>query len=297
MATSSRKTPAKSRSLIRTGIAVVTLLVAGVVKSLTDQGAVEPDKEGSPAPPAAEQQQQPDRIPAYETGKINARKGEEIIVTGKVANTFVSNSSGHHFLNFNSAKLRVICFKEDLGAFPSGGPAAVYKGKSVEVQGVVDLYKGNPQIRIQKSDQVRLTGADAKSTSAVNFALKQTGKDTWESPAGLRYAGRDPQGKTRLEHVLRHTKDIPSRTGSHGVFTVKGKDDAFKLIDEAWLLGKKKGIRPDSQGDSFAYTIPMGRKIGYLGGRTGASRRNPALSKVLIVIKRGTKNVITAYPK
>lgn len=282
-------------TVLRTGIAIVTVVVAGLVKSLTGQDA-EPAITTT-ADTAAEHQLE--HIPAYETGKLIGRNGKEVIVTGKVASTHISSSSGHHFLNFSSAKLRVICEKGDIAAFPAGGPAALYKEKTVEIQGTIDLYKGAPQIRITSPDQVRLAGASkpaVEKTSNTKFELKKTGPDTWESPAGLRYAGRDPQGKTRVEHVLRHAKDDPRRSGSHGVFT--GGDSAvFPLLDEAWLLSKKHAIRPVSQGDSNAYTIPMGRKIGYLGGSSGVSQRNPPLTKVFIVVKRGTSNVVTAYPR
>ncbi|MEZ5299294.1 MAG: hypothetical protein R3F11_01285 [Verrucomicrobiales bacterium] len=100
---------------------------------------------------------------------------------------------------------------------------------------------------------------------------------------------------TRKEHVLRHAKNQPDRRGSHGVFD-GGEEMAFQIIDEAWKKAQKSGIRPKSEGDSLAYTIPMGRRVGYLGGTAGRARGNPALTTVFIVLKKGTKDVITAFP-
>jgi hypothetical protein len=280
----------KKKTIVQSGIAIIAVLIAGAVNSLTQQG----DKPATESKPAAVSNIE--RLQAYDTGKIIGRKGKEIIVTGKVSSTVVSQSSGHQFLNFSGAKLRVICFKEDLAAWPAGGPAKLYRDKTVEIQGTVDIYKDAPQIRVLKPDQIRLYGASAATTPAGPFALKKTATDTWQSPAGLIYTGRDPQGKTRIEHILRHSIDQPSRVGSHGVFN-GGEAKIFPLIDEAYLIAKKKNTRPKTEGGSITYTIPMGRKIGYLGGRTGASRKNPPLTRVFIVMKRGTTNIITAYPK
>jgi len=43
------------------------------------------------------------------------------------------------------------------------------------------------------------------------------------------------------------------------------------------------------------YTIDMGWRIGYVGGRLGAAAGNPAASHIRLIIENGT-DVITAYP-
>ena len=96
---------------------------------------------------------------------------------------------------------------------------------------------------------------------------------------------------------MRHARDEPGRTGSHGVFEKGAQSDVLALIDEAWMLARSKGLKPSVEGNSLAYTIPMGRRIGYLGGKEGTRRRKPVLTRVFLVVRRGTNNVITAFPK
>ena len=118
----------------------------------------------------------------------------------------------------------------------------------------------------------------------------------WLSPAGLRYQGRDPAGLSRIEHIGRHMADIPTRDGPHGVFD-GGRERAFAVIDEAWKLAHARRLRPVAEGERSSYTVDMGRRVGFLGGRTGAARKHPPLSRVFIVFETGTTNIITAFPK
>lgn len=258
------------------------------------------------------------KVAANNTAALKKLVGEEVTVTGKVNRATIS-SSGHHFLNFYSSDLSVVCFRSDVAAFKGGGPAKLWKNKSIEVSGKLELYKGKPQIKVTSPsqivegssdsskaaakdkdkkfslDDIRVDGSGGPEGSKKPFELKQTGELTWLSPAGLIYRGRDPQGKTRVEHVLRHAKDQPRRRGSHGVFD-GGRDQALATVDEAWKLAKQKKIKPKKEGDRLAYTIPMGKRVGYLGGSSGARRNNPPLSKVFIVVK-GKSEVITAFPR
>jgi len=151
--------------------------------------------------------------------------------------------------------------------------------------------------RIEASHTAELRSQHGKSSDdPKTVRLKQIGPDVWVSPAGLRYAGRDPQGRTRVEHVLRHARDIPERNGPHGVFD-GGPERVFAVIDEGWRVAQRKHIRPEIERDRSTYLIPMGRRIGYLGGRTGAQRGHPPLSKLFLVIETKTKNVVTAFPR
>ncbi|MCA9072423.1 MAG: hypothetical protein KDA84_26040, partial [Planctomycetaceae bacterium] len=110
------------------------------------------------------------------------------------------------------------------------------------------------------------------------------------------YVGRDPEGRTRKDHVLRHAKDVPDRDGPHGVFD-GGDSVAFAWIDEAWKKIKADRIRPQTENGRETYTISMGRRVGFLGGRTGAERKHPPLTKIFLVFRQGTSEVITAFPK
>lgn len=259
-------------------------------------------------------------VAANNAVKLRSATGKIAAVTGKVASTSVSKS-GHHFIKFVSSNLTVVCFKENVKKFPAGGPAKLLKAKDVTVVGKVELYKGKPQIKLLSPDQIRkappkgdnktpsladvkVNGGKKPSLADVKvggkktpkFELKQVGKTTWLSPAGLKYKGRDSEGLTRVEHVLRHAADQPRRAGSHGVFD-GGNDKALAVVDEAWRIAKKKKLKPKREAYTEAYTISMGRRVGYLGGQNGAKRGKPALKRVFIVVRNDTSEVITAFPK
>ncbi|MCP4095272.1 MAG: hypothetical protein GY880_25055 [Planctomycetaceae bacterium] len=114
------------------------------------------------------------------------------------------------------------------------------------------------------------------------------------SPAGLVYtSGRSGH---RSKHVMRHASDEPDRPGPHGVFDAQG-DDVFRLIDEAYELIQSGSNRvktiPEGNGKT-EYIINMNRRIGYLGGETGARKNHPSLDRLNLVL--GENRVITAYP-
>ncbi len=256
----------------------------------------------------------PIRVLANDAPALRSLAGRNVTVYGRVTGTAVSDSSGHHFLNFANREFSVICFAADLGNFPEGKPAEVYQGRDVEIAGRLERYRDKLQIRLRDPAQIKIVSAtDAKPASPAaepapagvkpvpssgppQVELKKIGPVKWLSPAGLTYQGRDPEGRTRVEHVLRHARDIPDRDGSHGVFD-GGPDVVFGVIDEAWRNIEKKKIRPAIEGDRSLYTVPMGRRVGYLGGRAGAARGHPPLTRVFLVIETGTTNVITAFPR
>jgi hypothetical protein len=242
----------------------------------------------------------PQRVSVKEVLTLRDLVGREVTVYGRVTGTGVSDSSGHHFLNFDNREFSVICLAADLGNFTTGKPAELYKGREIEITGVLERYREKPQIRLRDPAQIKIVAATAAKPAPPaglpKVELKKIGSETWLSPAGLRYQGRDPDGRTRVDHVLRHARDIPDRDGSHGVFD-GGSEAVFGVIDEAWRNVEKKKVRPRIEGDRSLYTVPMGRRVGYLGGRAGASRGHPPLTNIFLVIETGTKNVVTAFPR
>jgi hypothetical protein len=255
------------------------------------------------APPlsAAPPDDSPVRIKANNVVQLNEQVGREVTVYGRVVRTSTSSRSRHQFLNFYDDAVSVICFAEDVGNFEGGGPASLFKDKDVEITGRLERYRDKLQIKLRTPSQIRIVSRSSSTTAPANpttpsVELKKIGPDTWLSPAGLRYQGRDPEGLTRVEHVLRHARDMPSRDGPHGVFD-GGEARVFAVIDEGWRLAQEKRIRPDVERDRSVYLIPMGRRIGYLGGRTGASRGKPPLSRLFLVMETRTRSVVTAFPR
>lgn len=254
------------------------------------------------------------RLPAKQVVELRKRIGQEVTVVGLIERTSVS-TSGHHFLDFADSELSAICFAEEVARFGEQKPAALYANQQVELTGTLSLYRGKLQIKLQSPTQIRLVkpipdaksrvpgdgvpaggGTEGTQTAPAPVKLQRLGSETWLSPAGLRYAGRDPAGLTRVEHVARHFRDQPDRPGSHGVFD-GGEGVAFAVIDEAWKRAERQNLKPQREGDRSSYTVPMGRRIGYLGGQAGKTRGFPELKSLFIVFETGTKNIITAFPK
>jgi hypothetical protein len=123
--------------------------------------------------------------------------------------------------------------------------------------------------------------------------LRQTSPDRYLSPAGLQYNPGSQEGH-RLEHLRRHTKDDRSRP-IHGVFD-GDMEGALKTIDKAYQRAKQ-GQRTTKKMDGrrTIYTVDMGGRIGFVGGKEGARRRNPLARRVRIVLEGN--QVITAFPQ
>lgn len=256
---------------------------------------------------AAKEQPAPPRIKANKLIQLREYVGKPITVFGKVA-TANTSKSGNHFLNMEGKVLTVICFPDDVKKFTQGKPADIYKGKTVEVTGKLTEYKGKLQLKLTSPNNIKqidapivTNGSKSSLTKRVGgklnpVTLKETSKGVFVSPAGLVYKGKDPAGLSRVDHVRRHMRDMPTRAGSHGVF--EGSEGiAWAVIDEAWKLAQKQKIKPRVERNRATITVSMGRPVGFLGGKNGAKRNYPELSKVFIVYENNTKNIVTAFPK
>ncbi len=130
--------------------------------------------------------------------------------------------------------------------------------------------------------------------SAKNFRLEPAGRGAWRSPEGLLYTD-GPQGETRIEHVMRHARDDPSRD-IHGVFSASSRDDILALMDRAYALAKENSpnARQRSNGDRSEWTIDLPETIGYVGGQEGKRRDFPKTNRLKLIVE--DDRVITAYP-
>lgn len=123
--------------------------------------------------------------------------------------------------------------------------------------------------------------------------LRSVGRDRLMSPEGLLYT-MGPRGEHRVDHVMRHGRDMPDRP-VHSVFE-GGRNDILAVIDEAYALVKADSSQvrsSDSRGNE-AHTIQMRRKIGYEGGQKGKRKGYPVLKSVKLILDGD--RVITAYP-
>ena len=261
-----------------------------------------PAAEPTAAPGEATKQEQKPSAPTIQVTNrqdLRTRVGQTVTIVGDV-DRIGKSSSGHRFINFTgNDEFSVFIASQDVNQFKDGPPEKIYDGKSISVRGTVERFRGKLQIQVRTPKAIELVEqprGPPGDEALKPVKLTPAGPDVWTSPAGLRYAGRDPEGLTRKDHVLRHAKDIPNRDGPHGVFD-GGEELTFAWIDAAWRQIERDKLPRIVDGGRETYTVRMNRRVGYLGGKSGAARRNPPLTRIFIVVRKGTKDVITAFPK
>ncbi len=126
---------------------------------------------------------------------------------------------------------------------------------------------------------------------AARAWLKDIGRNSFKSPAGLIYGGGREH---RVDHVLLHCKDDPSKP-THGVF-VGDAVEVMKMVDEAYELAKSGSSKSDSKrsGDKMTHTVSMGRVVGHTGGKKAKRSGRKELKRIKLVL--ADDRVITAFP-
>lgn len=148
--------------------------------------------------------------------------------------------------------------------------------------------------RPSDSQPAQTPATESADSDLMYGILREVSKDRYVSPQGLLYTPGSAEGH-RLEHLRRHTKDMPNRPGSHGVFDGE-MEGALRTVDRAYEKAKKNQRTTKRVDDGRTiYTVDMGSRVGYVGGRDGNRRRKPMARRVQLVLE-GTR-VITAYPK
>ena len=121
----------------------------------------------------------------------------------------------------------------------------------------------------------------AKGGNPAGKLIYDSANRTWSSPGGLVYGQGSAQGN-RVLHVLDHTVPNPTKP-VHSVFDVP-RNQVIGLIDEAFASRTGPGVLQNNGNRSWI--IDLGRQTG-TGGQTG----------VQIIVRDGTSEIITAYPK
>jgi len=151
----------------------------------------------------------------------------------------------------------------------------------------VELPDGAPR----QSSRTEQPTADPTDAPGV---LREVGRDAYVSPAGLRYT-RGSQHGHRLDHLMSHARDDPDRDGPHGVFDASELEALVLLVDEAYRQAQSgRDTETEREGDRVVYAVDLGRRVGYVGGRTGARRGNPPAEHVRLVLEGD--RLITAFP-
>jgi hypothetical protein len=138
-------------------------------------------------------------------------------------------------------------------------------------------------------------GENGTERPSGDFNMEPIGRDAFRSPAGLVYS-MGPNREHRIDHILRHAVDDPDRRGPHGVFLPGDRNSVLQTIDDAWRRGKAggRGVQRSDEDGRTVFTVDMGKTIGYVGGRDGASDNHPKTTRLKLVVDGD--RVITAYP-
>ena len=142
-------------------------------------------------------------------------------------------------------------------------------------------------------DAIGSTETASSSATREKEFLEPLGNNRFRSPAGLIY-GMGSGGEHRIDHVMRHARDDPGRP-AHGVFE-GDRDSILQLLDEAYEMVKSRSkyVKSEPSRGNTAYTISMGREVGYDGGQKGKRNNHRSLKSIRLVLDEN--RVITAYP-
>ena len=144
-----------------------------------------------------------------------------------------------------------------------------------------------------RSQDTRFSSPEIRNLEKQGLIIRER-PDTWKTRGGLIISGYDRDGKTRLEHIMKHLSDVKGK-GKHGVFTI-GSDRVIILMDRVWAEAKSGSLKPLHTGARYVYVYDAGHRTGYLGGRDGAKKGYPVLRKVRLVLEGKTPRVVTFYP-
>ena len=118
---------------------------------------------------ALAQEEAPPKFAATQIDELKAKEGEEVIVTGMVKDAGRSRT-GINFLNFADSTFVAVTFPQQLPKFEAGEPADVYEGKQVEIRGTLDIYKGEPQIKLEEPGQISIVEKPDGPSQPVSVA-------------------------------------------------------------------------------------------------------------------------------
>ena len=161
------------------------LVFAPLLRAADDKKDTAPAKEeksaetkDAPAPAAA-------ALPRVSAGDIEGVKklvGQQAVVYGKVISARAVDRIGMSFLDLDGGKFTVVSWKDAYAKFPGGqSPAAIYKGKTIEVTGKIEEYKKGaasspqPQIKLTDPSQIKVI-EDAKDAKGGETEKKDDTK-------------------------------------------------------------------------------------------------------------------------
>ena len=133
--------------------------------------------------PAADASALP-KADASDEAAVRALLGQKATITGEVTTSFASDKTGMTFITMAGGTFTVVCWKRSYDKFEGGSPADLYRGKKIEITGMVEEYKGKSgtdagklQIKLNEPGQIKITG----EATAAGGKDKGKEKDTKEA--------------------------------------------------------------------------------------------------------------------
>jgi hypothetical protein len=107
----------------------------------------------APTPQAISQTADGEAIDASDTDSLEARLGQNAVVTGTVRRLATLGTSGHRLLEFEGGAFGVFIRRSDLEQHPNW-PLDTLVGKRVRVQGEIASYREKLQIQVREPAQL-----------------------------------------------------------------------------------------------------------------------------------------------
>ncbi len=164
----------------------------------------------------------------------------------------------------------------------------------VDLPGFGDLATESQDTQPRTTKRPSADEVSSPSSAELQEILQSNSRREYRSPAGLRYTRGSQQGH-RLKHLMAHAQDQPDRTGNHGVFDNSDPVKVVALVDEAYLQAQTgRDTRTQNEAERTVYDVNLRRRIGYIGGTSGARKNHPTAKHVRLVVEGD--RLITAFP-
>ncbi len=214
--------------------AIITISAPGAAN--TPQAAVV-NLNIEPAAEQEEEQEEEQVINALDTATLLARAGEIGIVEGVVVRTYYAQSSKGQptFLDFHDPYedyFTAVIWGEDRDKFPPE-PETCYRGKTVRITGLIETYKGAPEIILTDPAQIWVVEYEETVVTGIIDG------DTIEIGGGerVRYIGIDtPElGEPYYQEATEANRNLVEGKRVRLEKDVEDKDEYGRLLRYVWV--------------------------------------------------------------
>lgn len=202
-------------------------------------------------------------INALATDELLSRQGEIKIVQGIVAGGYYAESLEGQptFLDFHDpgeGYFKAIIWGDNRDEFPPN-PETYYLDRTVRVKGLIETYKGMPEVVLREPSQIWIVEYDNA------FVTRVTDGDTMETEDGqhVRYIGIDTpeRGEPYYWEALQVNSDLVTGKEVRLEKDVEDKDRNGRLLRYVWVGDTMVNVELVRQG--YAYSYSYGPNLRY----------------------------------